>query len=62
MLKAIRQKVSSGMGRDVVWTFAMQMLIMLCSFVRTCQISSVMKGMKGCSSFSIPCIAHTSTA
>jgi len=32
MLKAIRQKVSSGMGRDVVWTFAMQMLIMLCSF------------------------------
>lgn len=32
MLKAIRQKACSGMGRDVVWTFAMQMLIMLCSF------------------------------
>ena len=32
MLTLIKQKASSGMGRDVVWTFAMQMLIMLCSF------------------------------
>ena len=32
MLKLIREKLSSGMGRDVVWTFAIQLLIMLCSF------------------------------
>jgi hypothetical protein len=33
MLKMIKQKLSSGMGRDVVWTFSIQILIMLCSFV-----------------------------
>lgn len=32
MLKMIKQKLSSGMGRDVVWTFSIQILIMLCSF------------------------------
>ena len=32
MLKVIKQHLGSGMRRDVVWTFAIQMLIMLCSF------------------------------
>ncbi len=32
MLKVIKEKFSSGMGRDVVWTFSLQILIMLCSF------------------------------
>jgi O-antigen/teichoic acid export membrane protein len=32
MLKVIKDKLSSGMGRDVVWTFSIQILIMLCSF------------------------------
>lgn len=32
MLKEIKEKLHSGMGRDIVWTFAIQMLIMLCSF------------------------------
>ena len=32
MLKVIKDKFSSGMGRDVVWTFSIQILIMLCSF------------------------------
>ena len=32
MLKVIKEKFSSGMGRDVVWTFSIQILIMLCSF------------------------------
>lgn len=32
MLKVIKEKLSSGMGRDVVWTFTIQILIMLCSF------------------------------
>ena len=32
MLKAIKEKFNSGMGRDVVWTFSIQILIMLCSF------------------------------
>ena len=32
MLKEIKEKLCSGMGRDIVWTFAIQMLIMLCSF------------------------------
>lgn len=32
MLKAIKEKLNSGMGRDVVWTFSIQILIMLCSF------------------------------
>ena len=33
MLKVIKEKLNSGMGRDVVWTFSIQILIMLCSFV-----------------------------
>ena len=32
MLKVIKEKLSTGMGRDVVWTFSIQILIMLCSF------------------------------
>ena len=32
MLKVIKDKLSSGLGRDVVWTFSIQILIMLCSF------------------------------
>lgn len=32
MLKVIKEKLSSGMGRDVVWTFAIQFLIMICAF------------------------------
>lgn len=32
MLKVIKEKFSSGMGRDIVWTFSLQILIMLCSF------------------------------
>ena len=32
MLKVIKEKLSSGMGRDVAWTFTIQILIMLCSF------------------------------
>ena len=32
MLKVIKDKLNSGMGRDVVWTFSIQILIMLCSF------------------------------
>lgn len=32
MLKLIREKLNSGMGRDVVWTFTIQILIMLCAF------------------------------
>jgi len=32
MLNALRQKLNSGMGRDVVWTFSVQILIMLCAF------------------------------
>lgn len=31
-MKVIKEKFSSGMGRDVVWTFSLQILIMLCSF------------------------------
>jgi len=31
-LKVIKEKFSSGMGRDVIWTFSIQILIMLCSF------------------------------
>ena len=31
-MKVIKEKFSSGMGRDVVWTFSIQILIMLCSF------------------------------
>jgi O-antigen/teichoic acid export membrane protein len=32
MMKVIKEKLNSSMGRDVVWTFAIQLLIMLCSF------------------------------
>ena len=32
MLKVIKEKFNSGMSRDVVWTFSIQILIMLCSF------------------------------
>ena len=32
MLKMIKEKFNSGMGRDVIWTFSLQILIMLCSF------------------------------
>ena len=31
-MKVIKEKFYSGMGRDVVWTFSIQILIMLCSF------------------------------
>ena len=31
-MKVIKEKFNSGMGRDVVWTFSIQILIMLCSF------------------------------
>lgn len=32
MLKLIKEKLNSGMGKDVVWTFTIQILIMLCVF------------------------------
>lgn len=32
MLKVIKEKLNSGMGKDIVWTFSLQILIMLCSF------------------------------
>lgn len=32
MLKLIKEKLSSGMGHDVMWTFSIQLLIMICSF------------------------------
>ncbi len=32
MLKLIKEKLNSGMGRDVMWTFSLQITIMLCSF------------------------------
>ncbi len=32
MLKIIKKHLNSGMRRDVVWTFSIQILIMLCSF------------------------------
>lgn len=32
MLKTIKNKMSSGLGQDVIWTFILQMAIMLCSF------------------------------
>lgn len=33
MLRLIRNKFSSGIGKDVVWTFSLQIAIMLCSFI-----------------------------
>ncbi len=35
MLKIIKEKLNSGMGRDVIWTFSLQITIMLCSFIIT---------------------------
>mgnify|MGYP002523834729 CR=1 FL=1 len=32
MLKVIKDHLNTGMRRDVVWTFSIQILIMLCSF------------------------------
>ena len=32
MLNVIRKHLNTGMRRDVVWTFTLQILIMLCSF------------------------------
>ena len=32
MLRIIKEKISSGLGKDVIWTFTLQMAIMLCSF------------------------------
>ena len=32
MLNRIKKKLNSGMGKDVVWTFSLQIAIMLCSF------------------------------
>lgn len=32
MLNALRKKIGTGMRRDIVWTFSIQILIMLCSF------------------------------
>lgn len=32
MLNRIKEKLNSGMGKDVVWTFSLQIAIMLCSF------------------------------
>ena len=29
MIKAIQQKLNSGMGKDVIWTFVLQITIML---------------------------------
>jgi len=40
MLKQLKEKLTTGMGRDVVWTFAIQLLIMLCSFAITKLLAS----------------------
>ena len=32
MLQLIKKKINSGMGQDVIWTFALQITVMLCSF------------------------------
>lgn len=32
MLKIIKEKINSGIGKDVIWTFVLQIAIMLCSF------------------------------
>ena len=40
MLKMIKQKLNSGMGKDVVWTFSLQITIMLCSFAITKLLAS----------------------
>lgn len=33
MLRLIKNKFSSGIGKDVIWTFSLQIAIMLCSFI-----------------------------
>ena len=40
MLKMIKEKMNSGMGKDVVWTFSLQITIMLCSFAITKLLAS----------------------
>lgn len=40
MLKMIKNKLHSNMGKDVVWTFSLQIAIMLCSFVITKLLSN----------------------
>ena len=35
MLNIIKEKYGSKMTKDVVWTFIIQMIIMLCSFIIT---------------------------
>ena len=40
MLKIIKEKLNSGMGKDVVWTFSLQITIMICSFVITKLLAS----------------------
>ena len=40
MLKLIKDKLNSGMGKDVVWTFSLQITIMLCSFAITNLLAS----------------------
>ena len=40
MLKLIKDKLNSGMGKDVVWTFSLQITIMLCSFAITKLLAS----------------------
>ena len=40
MIKAIQQKLNSGMGKDVIWTFVLQITIMLCSFAITKLLAS----------------------
>ena len=40
MLKMIKQKLNSGMGKDVIWTFSLQITIMLCSFAITKLLAS----------------------
>ena len=35
MLKTMKTKLHSPMGRDVIWTFSVQMLVMLCGFIIT---------------------------
>lgn len=32
MVELVKKKLNSGMGKDVAWTFALQIIIMLCSF------------------------------
>ena len=40
MLNLIKKKLDSGMGKDIVWTFALQITIMLCSFAITKLLAS----------------------